>query len=575
MADSGSAGEHELPKLEPGAMFAGYRIESLLDRGGMGVLYKATDPDLDRVVALKIIAPEHTQNETAVARFKAEARLAASIEHQNIVPIHRAGEEAASSTSRCATCRDEPAAHHRPRPDGAHIASRGSSARSPTRSTLRTPRASSTATSSRRTSSSAARARTSTPTSRTSGSPSVSGRAMDLTRAGAWVGTPDYVAPEQIQGHTVDRPRRRLFTRLRALRDAHRPRRVPEGQRHGQALGACHRPAAACRAPSGPSSPGLRRRRRPRDGEGPRRALRDRRRARRGRAGGASAQESALPGARGRAADARERCAPSPSHAAISPRPAPDWPAVRGRGRRAVPPASPAHLGRHAASAADAGPAGDGRARRTAPGAGRRRRPAVGRRRRRHPAPPASRADAHRGDADRARSARSSPPPGSSSRSSSSARRTRPATRRRPTRRRPRRRRRPAGQRRTRAGPDEPRHGVGDAKVRLNGHDATVTVNTTGLLNTPRTRCTSTPGRSGVCPPGRAAEDHGGHLVDQHARRRAVVRAARDGAHDARRHEQEQHPRVQAVPAAAGRPLQAHDPRQQGRRRARSAPTTR
>src|ERR671925_869083 len=78
--------------LEPGSMFAGYRIEGLIDRGGMGVVYKATDPDLDRTVALKIIAPEHTRNATAVARFKSEARLAASLEHPNIVPIHRGGE---------------------------------------------------------------------------------------------------------------------------------------------------------------------------------------------------------------------------------------------------------------------------------------------------------------------------------------------------------------------------------------------------------------------------------------------------------------------------------------------------
>ena len=58
----------------------------------MGVVYRASDPELDRVVALKIIAPEHTQNPDAVTRFKAEARLAASLEHPNIVPIHRGGE---------------------------------------------------------------------------------------------------------------------------------------------------------------------------------------------------------------------------------------------------------------------------------------------------------------------------------------------------------------------------------------------------------------------------------------------------------------------------------------------------
>ena len=58
----------------------------------MGVVYKAADVELDRTVALKIIAPEHTQNPDAVTRFKSEARLAASLEHPNIVPIHRGGE---------------------------------------------------------------------------------------------------------------------------------------------------------------------------------------------------------------------------------------------------------------------------------------------------------------------------------------------------------------------------------------------------------------------------------------------------------------------------------------------------
>ena len=81
-----------LTRLDPGTNFAGYRIEGMLDRGGMGVVYRATDEDLSRTVALKIIAPEHTQNPDAVRRFKAEARLAASLEHPNIVPIHRGGE---------------------------------------------------------------------------------------------------------------------------------------------------------------------------------------------------------------------------------------------------------------------------------------------------------------------------------------------------------------------------------------------------------------------------------------------------------------------------------------------------
>ena len=84
--------DDRLTRLEPGTVFAGYRIEGMLERGGMGVVYRATDEELNRTVALKIIAPEHTQNADAVRRFKAEARLAASLEHPNIVPIHQAGQ---------------------------------------------------------------------------------------------------------------------------------------------------------------------------------------------------------------------------------------------------------------------------------------------------------------------------------------------------------------------------------------------------------------------------------------------------------------------------------------------------
>jgi serine/threonine protein kinase len=76
----------------PGAMFAGYRVESLIGRGGMGVVYRATDLSLGRPVALKMIAPELAQDERFRDRFLREPRLAASLEHPNVVPIHEAGE---------------------------------------------------------------------------------------------------------------------------------------------------------------------------------------------------------------------------------------------------------------------------------------------------------------------------------------------------------------------------------------------------------------------------------------------------------------------------------------------------
>ena len=93
MSDQGDQARPTLPHLEHGSVFAGYWIDRLLDRGGMGVVYKAMDIDLDRAVALKLIAPEWMEDENAAARFRTEARLAASLEHPNIVPVHRGGQE--------------------------------------------------------------------------------------------------------------------------------------------------------------------------------------------------------------------------------------------------------------------------------------------------------------------------------------------------------------------------------------------------------------------------------------------------------------------------------------------------
>jgi serine/threonine protein kinase len=77
---------------ERGAVVAGYRIESLLGRGGMGVVYRARDPQLGRDVALKVIAPELVADADVRARFLREARAAAAIEHPNVIPVHAAGE---------------------------------------------------------------------------------------------------------------------------------------------------------------------------------------------------------------------------------------------------------------------------------------------------------------------------------------------------------------------------------------------------------------------------------------------------------------------------------------------------
>jgi CHASE2 domain-containing sensor protein/predicted Ser/Thr protein kinase len=79
--------------LEPTAIIAGYRIESVVGRGGMGVVYRATQQALERVVALKLIATERAQDPLYRARFERESRLAASIEHVNVIPVYEAGED--------------------------------------------------------------------------------------------------------------------------------------------------------------------------------------------------------------------------------------------------------------------------------------------------------------------------------------------------------------------------------------------------------------------------------------------------------------------------------------------------
>jgi hypothetical protein len=81
-----------MAELSVGAEFAGCRIEGVAGRGGMGVVYRATQLALDRLVALKVIAPDLARDEAFRARFQREARLAASIEHSNILPVYEAGE---------------------------------------------------------------------------------------------------------------------------------------------------------------------------------------------------------------------------------------------------------------------------------------------------------------------------------------------------------------------------------------------------------------------------------------------------------------------------------------------------
>jgi predicted Ser/Thr protein kinase len=204
VSDAAGRSPPSVSDLEPGSTFGGYRIVRLLDRGGMGVVYEAVEIELDRTVALKLVAPEHTRDPTAVARFKSEARLAASLEHPNIVPIHRGGEHDGVlylAMRYVAGTNLRKAIDHGPMDplrvsrivtevadalDAAHARGLVHRDVKPANILL--------------TGSGANEHAYLTDFGLTKRLGSVG----DLTRTGGWVGTPDYVAPEQIQGRGVD-----------------------------------------------------------------------------------------------------------------------------------------------------------------------------------------------------------------------------------------------------------------------------------------------------------------------------------------------------------------------------------
>ena len=80
-------------ELPVGSTFAGHRVDEVAGRGGMGIVYRATDLTLDRCVALKVLAPTLARDPTFRARFETECKLAAGLDHPHVVQIFHAGAE--------------------------------------------------------------------------------------------------------------------------------------------------------------------------------------------------------------------------------------------------------------------------------------------------------------------------------------------------------------------------------------------------------------------------------------------------------------------------------------------------
>jgi serine/threonine protein kinase len=77
----------------PGSSFAGYEVESVVGAGGIGILYRARQVRLDRLVALKLVESDVARDPVIRERLRREARAVAALDHPNVVPLYEAGEE--------------------------------------------------------------------------------------------------------------------------------------------------------------------------------------------------------------------------------------------------------------------------------------------------------------------------------------------------------------------------------------------------------------------------------------------------------------------------------------------------
>ena len=73
------------------ARIGGYEVISKLGQGGTATVYKARQTSLDRLVALKVLQPERTDDASSIERFEREARLAARVSHPNLIKVYDVG----------------------------------------------------------------------------------------------------------------------------------------------------------------------------------------------------------------------------------------------------------------------------------------------------------------------------------------------------------------------------------------------------------------------------------------------------------------------------------------------------
>ena len=91
-ADPAAGRDRLAPELPLGSVFAGCRVDELIGHGDMGAVYRAEELALQRAVALKLLLPEYSRDERFRERFRRESKIAAAIDHPNVIPIFDAGD---------------------------------------------------------------------------------------------------------------------------------------------------------------------------------------------------------------------------------------------------------------------------------------------------------------------------------------------------------------------------------------------------------------------------------------------------------------------------------------------------
>ena len=262
------ASQSRVPELEPGDEFAGCRIEAVAGRGGMGVVYRATELSLGRPVALKLLAPERARDGSFRERFQRESRMAAAIDHPNVIPVYAAGESDGllylvmryvGGTDLHALLRERGAP--RARAGGRHRRPGGCGARRRARRRARAPR--------RQAGQRAAGRRPRLPERLRAHAARGLRHAAHRVRP---VGRDRRVLRARAPARRADRRARgRLLARLRAVRGA--DRRAAVHDRHRAGDHARPPPRRAADAVRARGAAGVRPRDRPRAGQGPRRPL--------------------------------------------------------------------------------------------------------------------------------------------------------------------------------------------------------------------------------------------------------------------------------------------------------------